>query len=158
MKKLAEKILREYIDFEDVNGHATVELLPLTIVDAMIEFADELKTNKMKTKKRLKNLEELAEFLQEQIDELKLINGIEPDPVKRIVQEWANAAAGAMDVKIMNEYPPDPERWVECIKDDVIGLYKGGRYEIIRSAEHYYKLKGFVAQYAKNCFKPIPKP
>ena len=35
----AEDILREYIDFDDINGNDTVELLPLTIADIMIEFA-----------------------------------------------------------------------------------------------------------------------
>ena len=35
----AEEILREYIDFDDINGNDTVELLPLTIADIMIEFA-----------------------------------------------------------------------------------------------------------------------
>jgi len=37
----AEQILREYIAFEDVNGDDTVELLPLTIVDMMIEYAEQ---------------------------------------------------------------------------------------------------------------------
>ena len=35
----AEDILREYIDFDDINGNDTVELLPLTIADIMIQFA-----------------------------------------------------------------------------------------------------------------------
>jgi hypothetical protein len=35
------QILNEYIDFEDVNATETVELLPLTIVDAMIEYANQ---------------------------------------------------------------------------------------------------------------------
>jgi len=35
----AEDILREYIDFYDINGNDTVELLPLTIADIMIQFA-----------------------------------------------------------------------------------------------------------------------
>ena len=35
----AEEILREYIDFDDINGNDTVELLPLTIADIMIQFA-----------------------------------------------------------------------------------------------------------------------
>jgi len=37
--KSAEEILKEYINFEDVNQSQTVELLPLTIVDAMEEYA-----------------------------------------------------------------------------------------------------------------------
>ena len=36
---IAEDILREYIDFDDINGNDTVELLPLTITDIMVEFA-----------------------------------------------------------------------------------------------------------------------
>ena len=35
----AEDILREYIDFDDINRNDTVELLPLTIADIMIQFA-----------------------------------------------------------------------------------------------------------------------
>ena len=34
----SEEVLKEYIDFEDVNGSETVELLPLTIVDCMEEY------------------------------------------------------------------------------------------------------------------------
>ena len=33
--KTAEEILREYVSFDDINGSETVELLPLTIIDAM---------------------------------------------------------------------------------------------------------------------------
>lgn len=40
MKK-AEEILREYVQFEDVNGNVPVTLLPLTIVDAMEEYVGE---------------------------------------------------------------------------------------------------------------------
>jgi hypothetical protein len=39
--KSAEKILKEYINFEDVNQSETVEILPLTIVDAMEEYANQ---------------------------------------------------------------------------------------------------------------------
>ncbi|MFY8165482.1 MAG: hypothetical protein ACOVJ8_02750 [Sediminibacterium sp.] len=35
----AEEILRTYIDFEDVNSSEPVTLLPLTIIDAMEEYA-----------------------------------------------------------------------------------------------------------------------
>ena len=42
MKK-AEEILREYIEFYDVNGSETVELLPLTIVDIMEEYASQFR-------------------------------------------------------------------------------------------------------------------
>ena len=38
MKK-AEEILRTYVDFEDVNGSEPVTLLPLTVIDAMEEYA-----------------------------------------------------------------------------------------------------------------------
>lgn len=39
--RTAEQVLREYIDFDDVNGTDTVEMLPLTIVDAMEEYAEQ---------------------------------------------------------------------------------------------------------------------
>ena len=42
MKK-AEEILREYIEFDDVNGSETVELLPLTIIDIMEEYASQFR-------------------------------------------------------------------------------------------------------------------
>jgi hypothetical protein len=42
LDKLAETVLREYVEFEDVNGSKTVNLLPLTIVDMMIEFVDRI--------------------------------------------------------------------------------------------------------------------
>ncbi|MFN9115464.1 MAG: hypothetical protein ACK5XN_35865 [Bacteroidota bacterium] len=35
----AETILREYVEFKDINQSETVELLPLTIVDCMEEYA-----------------------------------------------------------------------------------------------------------------------
>jgi len=41
MKQTAEEILREYVDFKDVNGSETVEMLPLTIIDAMEEYAEQ---------------------------------------------------------------------------------------------------------------------
>lgn len=41
--KNAEEILREYIQFTDVNGSETVNMLPLTIVDAMEEYADQFR-------------------------------------------------------------------------------------------------------------------
>ena len=37
----AESVLREYIQFEDVNQSETIELLPLTIIDAMDEYANQ---------------------------------------------------------------------------------------------------------------------
>lgn len=39
--KTAEDILREYVDFKDTNGSETVEMLPLTIIDAMEEYASQ---------------------------------------------------------------------------------------------------------------------
>ena len=38
--KTAEEILREYCEFVDVNGSDEIHLLPLTITDAMDEYAD----------------------------------------------------------------------------------------------------------------------
>ena len=35
----AEEVLRTYVDFEDVNGSEPITLLPLTIIDAMEEYA-----------------------------------------------------------------------------------------------------------------------
>lgn len=46
----AEKILREYIKFDDVNQIETIELLPLTIVDAMEEYATQYKKDNDWTK------------------------------------------------------------------------------------------------------------
>lgn len=40
LDKLAETVLREYVKFKDVNGSKSVSLLPLTIVDMMVEFID----------------------------------------------------------------------------------------------------------------------
>jgi hypothetical protein len=45
MKQTAEKILREYTTFKDVNQSQTVELLPLTIIDAMEEYATQCQEN-----------------------------------------------------------------------------------------------------------------
>lgn len=41
----AEKILREYVEFKDINQSEPVELLPLTIVDCMEDYAMELFVN-----------------------------------------------------------------------------------------------------------------
>lgn len=35
----AEQVLRTYIDFEDANGSEPITLLPLTVIDAMEEYA-----------------------------------------------------------------------------------------------------------------------
>jgi hypothetical protein len=37
----AESILREYVQFNDVNQSKTIKLLPLTIIDAMEEYANQ---------------------------------------------------------------------------------------------------------------------
>ncbi len=111
----------------------------------------------MKLKKRIKNIEGLIEkHIQIKLDELdKRLYDIENSFAK------GGVVRGGFDLRtgedLPSEYPPDPERWVECIEDGVMGLYKGGRYEIIHSGEDCYKLKGFVAEYAKRYFKPIPK-
>lgn len=36
-----EEILKEYVYFDDVNASETINILPLTIVDAMCEYAEE---------------------------------------------------------------------------------------------------------------------
>ena len=41
--KTAAEILKEYIKIEDVNQSETIGILPLTIVDAMIEYAEQFK-------------------------------------------------------------------------------------------------------------------
>lgn len=41
--KTAEEILKEYIEIEDVNQIETINILPLTIIDAMIEYAEQFK-------------------------------------------------------------------------------------------------------------------
>ena len=38
-----EKIIREYFDFEDVNQSETISVLPLTLVDMLLEYESELK-------------------------------------------------------------------------------------------------------------------
>ena len=40
--QLAEEILREYVEVEDVNQNEPVSLLPLTIIDMMEEYAERL--------------------------------------------------------------------------------------------------------------------
>src|SRR5574343_645197 len=43
MMKKAEEILREYIEFDDINGSILIELLPLTIIDIMEEYASQFR-------------------------------------------------------------------------------------------------------------------
>ena len=45
MKQTAEEILKEYIQFNDVNQSETVEILPLTMVDVMEEYANQCQNN-----------------------------------------------------------------------------------------------------------------
>jgi hypothetical protein len=48
-----EKILREYFTFKDVNGSETIECLPLTLVDMLIEYKQAF-NNESETIKRIK--------------------------------------------------------------------------------------------------------
>jgi hypothetical protein len=41
MEQTAESVLRGYIQFDDVNQSETIELLPLTIIDAMDEYVNQ---------------------------------------------------------------------------------------------------------------------
>lgn len=43
--KTPEEILKEYVEIKDVNQSETIEMLPLTIIDAMIEYAEQFKYN-----------------------------------------------------------------------------------------------------------------
>ena len=45
MKQTAESILREYIQFDDANQSKTIEILPLTIIDAMEEYSNQQEKN-----------------------------------------------------------------------------------------------------------------
>jgi len=38
-----EKIIREYFDFEDVNQSETISVLPLTLVDMLLEYKSKVK-------------------------------------------------------------------------------------------------------------------
>lgn len=51
--QLAEEILREYVEVEDVNQNEPVSLLPLTIIDMMEEYAERLKHVAWEDKLRL---------------------------------------------------------------------------------------------------------
>jgi hypothetical protein len=50
----AEEILRTYINFEDVNGSEPITLLPLTIIDAMEEYATQCQKDMAKEVKEPK--------------------------------------------------------------------------------------------------------
>jgi hypothetical protein len=45
IKQTATSILREYIQFDDVNQSKTIEILPLTIIDAMEEYSNQQEKN-----------------------------------------------------------------------------------------------------------------
>jgi len=51
----AEEVLRTYINFEDANGSKPITLLPLTIIDAMEEYAT------LKLQEQAKEIERLKE-------------------------------------------------------------------------------------------------
>ena len=59
MKQTAEEILREYVTFEDVNQSETVELLPLTIVDAMEEYADQYTCDETRLRQSQEDIKKL---------------------------------------------------------------------------------------------------
>jgi hypothetical protein len=56
-----EKLIRQYFEIDDINQSETIEVLPLTLVDMLLEYeADFLKSNlDMAKKKHIKN-EELS--------------------------------------------------------------------------------------------------
>jgi hypothetical protein len=62
MKQTAESVLREYIQFEDVNQSETIELLPLTIIDAMDEYANQQERSYSK-----EDLKEAFKFYAERV-------------------------------------------------------------------------------------------
>ena len=68
----AEEILRTYVDFEDVNGSEPVTLLPLTVIDAMEEYAtqcQEYMADKKYTEEDLHNLLRARRQLYSHTDE-----------------------------------------------------------------------------------------
>ena len=60
-----------------------------------------------------------------------------------------------------DEYPPDPDRWVECITDGLNCLKKGESYFVYHSEDDAYLIlddKLDYRAYSKKHFKPISKP
>jgi hypothetical protein len=43
VEQKAIELLKTYVDFEDVNGSETVEILPLTIIDFVLELFEKIK-------------------------------------------------------------------------------------------------------------------
>jgi hypothetical protein len=66
--KTTESVLREYIQFEDVNQSETIELLPLTIIDAMDEYANQ--------QERSYSEEEVIELLNKREDYINQTSSI----------------------------------------------------------------------------------
>lgn len=79
-KQTAEEILREYVDFKDVNGSKTVKLLPLTITDAMEEYAEY----------QLKELLEAVEELRNTAKETDTDYQLAIDDVERLIKSHIN--------------------------------------------------------------------
>ena len=84
----AEDILREYIDFDDINGNDTVELLPLTITDIMVEFAAiHVEAALKKASEKVVLTDEVCEVLQEHwfeeyIDKNSILTSYSLDNIK----------------------------------------------------------------------------
>ena len=78
--KSAEEILKEYINFEDVNQSETLEILPLTIVDAMEEYATQCQED-MADKK----------YTEEDINEMACDFVINVGGLPKTIEEWQNA-------------------------------------------------------------------
>ena len=85
MKQTAEEILKEYVSFEDVNQSEIVELLPLTIVDAMQEYANQCQED-MVDKKYTK--EDMIDFA---FDTYCYISGIMKVPFNQVSENGTHA-------------------------------------------------------------------
>ena len=82
--KTAEEILREYIQFDDVNGSKTVRMLPLTITDAMEEYAEQFKKARKVSLESLKDILDKSEKDGTLEEEAKRMN---PSPVEWFYQK-----------------------------------------------------------------------
>jgi hypothetical protein len=58
LEQKAIELLKTYVDFEDVNGSETVEILPLTIIDYVLELFEKIKEDE-NYKKVLLKMEDL---------------------------------------------------------------------------------------------------
>jgi hypothetical protein len=87
---------------------------------------------------------------------------IEPGLLDSELAKGLRKIAEDTDIEIMNEYPPDPERWVRCIiisKAANIKLDKD--YRVYGSPMNNYIILNENNDFiliAKKYFKPIPKP